>query len=106
MSQFHSVIVDWDISIPGHGKEVVDGINAVDKRYIYQLVSNVQISGSNIFDFQMQINTGNQKNDVSLSKEFQQHLTEVYFKNGAIDQVKKINNSWKNIYRQTVTCLG
>ena len=74
MSQCYSVIIDRGISASGHGKEVVDGINYVDKGYIYQLMSNVQLPGSNIFDSQMQIHTCNQKNDVSLAKELQQHL--------------------------------
>ena len=38
------------ISAPGYGKEFVDILNAVDTRYIYQLISNVQLHGSNIFD--------------------------------------------------------
>ena len=50
MSQCYSVIIDQVISAPGHGKEVEDGINAVDKRYIYQFMSNVKLPGSNIFD--------------------------------------------------------
>ena len=43
ISQTHSLIIDRGISAPGHGKEVVDGLNAVDKRYIYQLISKVQL---------------------------------------------------------------
>ena len=39
MSQFYSTIIDRGISAPGHGKEVVDGLNAVYKRYIYQFIS-------------------------------------------------------------------
>ena len=35
MSQTFSIIIDWGISAPGHGKEVADGLNDVDKRYIY-----------------------------------------------------------------------
>ena len=67
MSQFYSIIIDWGISSPGNGKEVVDGLNAVYNRYIYiyQLISNVQIPGSNRYYSQMQIHTGNQKDDVS-----------------------------------------
>ena len=61
MSQCYSVIIDQGISAPGHGKEVVDGINAVDKSYIYQLMSNVQLSGLNRFDSHMQMHTGNKK---------------------------------------------
>ena len=60
MSQCYPVIIYQGISAPGYGKEVVDGINAVDKRYIYQFMSNVQLPGSNIFDSQMQMLTGNQ----------------------------------------------
>ena len=51
-------------------------------------MSNVQLPGSNRFDSQIQIHTGNQNNDVSLDEEFQQHLTKEQCKNGVIDQVK------------------
>ena len=53
MSQCYSVIIDQGISALGNGKEVVYGLNAIDKRYIYQLMYNVQLPGSNIFDDQM-----------------------------------------------------
>ena len=46
MSQCYSIIIDRGISSPGHGKEVVDGLNEIDKCYIYQLMSNVQLPGS------------------------------------------------------------
>ena len=45
MSQTYCIIIDRGISAPGHGKELVDGLNAVDKRYIYQLMSKVQLPG-------------------------------------------------------------
>ena len=35
ISQTYSLIIDRGIGAPGHGKEVLDGLNAVDKRYIY-----------------------------------------------------------------------
>ena len=35
MSKTYSIIIDRGISAPGHGKEVVDGLTAVDKIYIY-----------------------------------------------------------------------
>ena len=65
MSQCYSIIIGRGISAPGHDKEVVDGLDAVDKRSIYQLMSTVKIPGSNIFDLQMQMHTGTQKYDVS-----------------------------------------
>ena len=88
MSHCYSIIIYRGISAPGHGKEVVDGLNTVDKRHIYQLMSTVQLPVSKIFYSQMQIHTGYQKDDVSLAKEFQRHLTKYHHKNGAFDQVK------------------
>ena len=74
ISQTSSLIIDWGISAPGYGKEVVDGINAVNKRYIYQLMSKVQLPGSVRFDSHIRMNTGTENKDVSLAKEFKDHL--------------------------------
>ena len=68
MSKCYSVIIDIGISAPGHGKEVVDGLNAIDKRYIYQLMSNVQLSGPTLYDSHILMHAYTQKNDVSLDK--------------------------------------
>ena len=88
MSKTYSIIINRDISAPGHGKEVVDGLNAVDKPYIYQLMSRVQLPGSVIFDSQIKMHTGTEKKDVSLAKEFKDHLECEHHQNGAIDQGK------------------
>ena len=96
MSRCYSIIIDRGIFSRGHGKEVVDGLNAVDKSYIYiyiyQLMSNVQLPGSNICCSYMQIHTGNQNNDVSFVKKFQQHLTKGHLKNCVFDQGKSKKN--------------
>ena len=68
---------------------MVDGFNAVDKRYINQLMYTFQLPGSIRFDSQIQIHTGTQKYDVSLAKEFQEHLTKKHRKHGFIDQGKQ-----------------
>ena len=88
MSQCYSIIIDREISAPGYGKEVVDGLNDVDKNYIYQLMSTVQLPGSKIFDLQIQMYTGTQKYNISLAKEFQQFMGEKHRKDGFIDQIK------------------
>ena len=36
MSQCYSVMIDRGISAPGHGKEVVEGLNVIKKIYINQ----------------------------------------------------------------------
>ena len=68
ISQTYSLIIDWGINAPGNGKEVVDVLNAVYKRYIYQLMSKVQLPGSIRFDSQIKTHTGTEKKDVSLAK--------------------------------------
>ena len=68
ISQTYSLIIDLGISAPGHRKEVVDGLIAVDKLYIYQLMSKVQLPGSIRFDSQIKIHTGTEKKDVSLPR--------------------------------------
>ena len=84
----YSIIIFWFIRAPGHGKEFIYGLNAVDKRYIYQLISTVQLPGSNIFYSQMQMHTGDQKYAVSLAQWFQHHLKKYHRKDGVFDQKK------------------
>ena len=68
MSHYYTIIIDLGIGATGHGKEVVDGLNDVDKRYIYQLMSTVQLPGSNRFYSQMQMHNVNKKYDIILAK--------------------------------------
>ena len=67
---------------------MVDGLNAVDKCYIYQLMSKVQLPGSIRFDSQIKMHTGTENKDLSLAKEFKDHLEGEHRQNGAIDQRK------------------
>ena len=53
---------------------MVDGLNAVDKRYIYKLMSRVQLPGSVIFDSQIKIQTGTENKYVNLAQEFKDNL--------------------------------
>ena len=98
MSQTYSIIIDRGISAHGHGKEVVDGLNDVDKRYIYQLMPKVQLTGSVRFESQINMHTGTENKYVSLYKEFKDHLEGEHRKNGVIDQGKSreifMNRKW------------
>lgn len=42
LASIHSVVVDRAIKAPGHGKDIVDGLNATDKRYLRELMLNVK----------------------------------------------------------------
>ena len=79
-------IIDRGISAPGHGKEVFDGFNYVDKSYIYQFMSKVQLPGSVRFDSQIKMHTGTENKDVSLAQEFKNNLEEKQRQNDAIYQ--------------------
>ena len=65
---------------------MVDDINVIDKRYIYQLMSNVQLLGLKKIDSQILLHSCIQNNDVSLEKEFQNHISKDYRKHGVINQ--------------------
>ena len=88
LSQCYSIIIDWGISEPGHGKKVVDGLNDIDKRYIYELMSNVQLPGSKTFDSQIQMHSCTENNDLSLAKQFKKKLSKELRKHGVIDKEK------------------
>ena len=68
MLQCYLVIIDCGIITPGHVKYVVDGISDIDKYYIYQLMYNVQLTGSKLFDSQILMHSFTQNNDISLAK--------------------------------------
>ena len=53
VSQCYSVIIYCVIIAHGHIKEIVDGLKYIDKHYIYQLLSNVQLTGSKTFYLQI-----------------------------------------------------
>ena len=67
---------------------MVDGLHAVDERYIYEFMSKVQLPGSVRFDSQIKMHTGTENKDVSLAKEFKDHLEGRHRQNGANDQGK------------------
>ena len=89
-SQCHSIIIYQGISAPGHGKELVGFLNAIDKRFIYQLMSNVQLPGSKTFDSKIIIYSFTENNDVSLAKYSRKQLYEEHRKHGVIYQGKYI----------------
>ena len=62
------IFVDCGTSALEHVREVVDGLNATDKNFIYYLMATVKISGSKGFDTKMLVNTATQNTDLSLAQ--------------------------------------
>ena len=73
--QCFSITIDRGVSVPSNVKEVANGLNSVYKRYIYQLTSNVQLPGSIFFYSHTLMHYCTPKNDVSLAKQSQKHLS-------------------------------
>ena len=67
---------------------MVDGLNAIAKRYIYQLMSNVQLLVSKTFDSQILIHYFTHTKDISVAKKFQKHMSMDHCKHVVIDHVK------------------
>ena len=67
LSQSFSVIIDCVISASGHGRYVVDGLNAIYKMLLFQFISTVQLMGTKMYDTQMDVHTGTLTYDVSLA---------------------------------------
>ena len=88
MLQCYLIVIDQGMSAPDHGKEVVDSLNAIYKRYIYKLMSNVQLKVSKIFDSYILISSFTENNDVSLSKQPPKYLSKEHHKHGVIYQGK------------------
>ena len=88
LSHFFSVIVECGIGAPLHSRKVVDEPNSIYKRFLFQLMSNVQLSGENIYDTQIFMHTGTCTYYASLNSEFQRHLYAAAGKHGVIDQGK------------------
>ena len=68
LSQRHSIIFDWGISSPWHVKKLVDSLNSIDKRYMYQLISTVKLSGSKTFENIYIMHSCTTKKDIGLDK--------------------------------------
>ena len=50
LSQPYNIIIDHGISAPGHGREVLDVLNATEKSFVFRLMDTFQIPGSERFD--------------------------------------------------------
>ena len=68
-------------------KRWFDGINTIDKCYIYQLLYNVQQTEFKKTDSQILIHSFTESNDFSLAKTFLRHISKEHRKNGVIIQV-------------------
>ena len=69
LSQAFSVIIYCGISASGNDREVADRFNAIDKRFIFQLILTVQLTGAKGYSTHMIMHTGTRTSCVSLARE-------------------------------------
>ena len=82
------IVIDHGIIVQGHGREILDGLNAIDKKFLLQWMSTVQLPGENIYDINMVMITGTCASNVSLARKLQKHLSTAARKHGVVDQGK------------------
>ena len=88
LSQAFSIIIDRGISALGYGREVVDGLNAISKRFLLQLIPTLKLPGANSYVTQMVMHTRTHSYYVSFYIEFQKYLSNAASKHGVIYHVK------------------
>ena len=53
---------------------MVDGLNATDKQFIFQLMTTLQLTGSKDYDTHMEMHSAIHKSNFGLTQEFQKYL--------------------------------
>ena len=67
----YNIIIDCVVVAPGHVREIVDGLNATDKRFLSMLMTNVQLPGASAYYSQMTIHTSTSNTDITLASKFE-----------------------------------
>ena len=99
LSSLFSVIIDHGISAPVHGIEAVDGTDAIEKGFLFRLISTVKLPVAKGCGAQMVTHTVTRTSGVSLAREFRKHLSPAARKHVVIDQykykIKASKKEWK-----------
>ena len=86
LSKSYDINIDYGISSPEYGREVVYDLNTTDKRFIFHMMATVQLTGSRRFDTQITVPTETQNTDVNTG--ISKQLSNESRKHGIIDNVK------------------
>ena len=103
-SKAFNIIIGRRISVPCHGREVVDGLNATDEICILYFMVTVKLSGSQQFYSQISMDTSTHNYDVSLAQELQNNLSNTSRQHGILDHGKHKKYQVKKVGKQSVSC--
>ena len=70
LSHSYNIVIDGDFGSPGHGKYVVDGLNATYNFFLSVFMTTVQLPGAATNDSQIFVHTSMINTYISISKEF------------------------------------
>ena len=74
-SQAYNIVIDTILTVTGYFREVVGGLNTTGKRFLFQLISTVQLPGYQEYDKHIAMNYATHKYGISFAREFQKHLS-------------------------------
>ena len=102
ISIVYQIILDRDVDTPGHGKDVVDGFNAVQKWYLatcFRICITLEVD--NIDGKRMHVDAMTEKGDVRFDKECRRLLDlcdEIGTKGDKKHAKSESKSRWKNRY--------
>ena len=88
LSQDVSVSVDHGISATGHGRELLYILNAIEKSFLFQLMSTVQLTGAKVMTHRWLCTLGPVHMMLVWPYNFRNTCQKVAHKNGVTDQGK------------------
>ena len=89
LSHAYNIIIYRPVGSPGNCREVVDVLNYTYKRFLSALMMNVQVSGIEAYNKQMEMHTSTVNKEISLAKGFKKYLSKPTLKYGVIYQDKE-----------------
>ena len=66
LSKPYNIIINRGVSAPGNDQDVVGGLNTTNKKFIFELMANMQLPGSKGYDTHMTMHSATRKYNISL----------------------------------------
>ena len=74
MAHIYGIIIYFGVGTPGNGRDIFDGLNVTDKRFISISMENTQFNCSKGYNNQMEMYTTVQKEYVIQENKVSKHL--------------------------------
>ena len=94
MAHAYNIIIDHGVGSPGHGRDVVDGLNYTETFFIYMIITIVQLPSTAAYETQLLMHKSTVNIDIIFARKFQQKSDSSY-KNDVMDQGNYRNGTVK-----------